>query len=136
TIHASSSAQTISRILDLFPQSERKAMRQALTFNLKSIVCQKLVRSIHPKTPVVPTVEIMISNPSIRKLIHEERDAEILNVIRASRDAGMIDFTEHLRQLVLTGFIDHSTAYEAAPNPDELKMALKGIRTATAAILG
>lgn len=136
TIHASSSAQTISRILDLFPDSERKAMRQALEFNLKAVICQKLIRSISPKTPVVPAIEIMITNPSIRKLIREERDNELINVIRASKDAGMIDFNECLRQLVETGFIDHETAYEAAPNPNELKMALKGIRTATAAILG
>ncbi|MBI5864339.1 MAG: PilT/PilU family type 4a pilus ATPase, partial [Planctomycetes bacterium] len=65
TIHASSSAQTISRILDLFPENERRAMRQALEFNLKSVICQKLIRSIHPKTPIVPTVEIVISNPSV-----------------------------------------------------------------------
>lgn len=136
TIHASSSAQTISRILDLFPESERRAMRQALEFNLKSVICQKLIRSVNPITPVVPAIEIMITNPSIRKLIREERDNELLSVIRASKDAGMIDFTEHLRQLVETGFIDHSTAYEAAPNPEELKMALKGIRAASAAILG
>lgn len=136
TIHASSAAQTISRILDLFPEAERRAMRQALEFNLKSVICQKLIRSIHPKTPIVPTVEIMITNPSIRKLIREERDNEILSVIRASKDAGMVDFTEHLRQLVETGYIDHETAYGAAPNPDELKMALKGIRTASSAILG
>jgi twitching motility protein PilT len=136
TIHASSSAQTISRILDLFPESERKAMRQALEFNLKAVICQKLIRSISPKTPVVPAVEIMITNPSIRKLIREERDNEIINVIRASKDAGMVDFTEHLRQLVEEGFIDHETAYDAAPNPNELKMALKGIRAASSAILG
>lgn len=136
TIHASSSAQTISRILDLFPESERRAMRQALEFNLKAVICQKLLRSISPKTPVVPTVEIMITNPSIRKLIREERDNELINVIRANKDAGMVDFTEHLRQLVETGMIDHETAYEAAPNADELKMTLKGIRTNTAAILG
>jgi len=136
TIHASSSAQTISRILDLFPESERRAMRQALEFNLKSVICQKLIKSINPKTPVVPTVEIMISNPSVRKLIREERDNELPAVIRANKDAGMIDFTEHLRQLVDGGWIDHETAYSAAPNPEELKMALKGIRTPSAAILG
>ena len=136
TIHASSSAQTISRILDLFPESERRAMRQALEFNLKSVICQKLIKSINPKTPVVPTVEIMISNPSVRKLIREERDNELPAVIRANKDAGMIDFTEHLRQLVDGGWIDHETAYQAAPNPEELKMALKGIRTPSAAILG
>ncbi|MFN0136186.1 MAG: type IV pilus twitching motility protein PilT [Phycisphaerae bacterium] len=136
TIHASSSSQTISRILDLFPESERRAMRQALEFNLKSVICQKLIKSISPKTPVVPCIEIMISNPSVRKLIREERDNELPAVIRANRAAGMIDFTEHLRELVDTGMIDHETAYEAAPNPDELKMALKGIRTPSAAILG
>lgn len=136
TIHASSSASTISRILDLFPESERRALRQALEFNLKSIICQKLIKSIHPKTPIVPSVEIMISNPSIRKLIREERDNEIVNVIRSSTAAGMMDFNENLRRLVEDGFIDHETAYEAAPNRDELKMALKGIKTAMTGILG
>lgn len=136
TIHASSAASTISRILDLFPETERRAMRQALEFNLKAVICQKLIRSIHPKTPVVPAVEIMISNGSIRKLIREERDNEIINVIRASYAAGMVDFTEMLRRLVETGYIDHETAFEAAPNPDELKMALKGIRTSQSSILG
>ncbi len=135
TIHASSAAQTISRILDLFPAHERRAMRQALEFNLKAVICQKLIRSVHPDTPVVPVVEIMMTNSSIRKLIREERDNEIINVIRASYAEGMLDFTEHLRQLVDKGFIDHETAYEAAPNRDELKMALKGIRTPVAAIL-
>jgi len=78
----------------------------------------------------------MFSNAAIRKLIREERDAEIIDVIRASYADGMIDFTEHLRQLVENGYIDHKTAYEAAPNPDELKMALKGIKSASAGILG
>jgi twitching motility protein PilT len=135
TIHASSAAQTISRILDLFPAHERRAMRQALEFNLKSVICQKLIRSVHPATKIVPTIEVMVSNGSVRKLIREERDNELINVIRACYADGMIDFTEHLRRLVETGFIDHETAYEASPNPDELKMALKGIRTASATIL-
>ena len=136
TIHAASSAQTISRLLDLFPESERRQVRQALEFNLKSVICQKLIPCIKEGVPLVPSVEIMITNPAIRKLIREERDNEIIDVIRASYDAGMVDFTENLRRLVETGFIDHSTAYEMAPNPDELRMALKGIRSASGGILG
>ncbi len=136
TIHASSAPQTISRILDLFPEGGRRQVRQALEFNLRAIVCQKLIPSIREGVPLVPTVEIMISNPAVRKLIREERDNEIINVIRACYDDGMVDFTEHLRRLVETGFIDHETAYEAAPNPNELRMALKGIRAASASILG
>jgi twitching motility protein PilT len=135
TIHASSSAQTISRILDLFPEGERRAMRQALEFNLKAVICQKLIPCVKEGVPLVPTVEVMTTNGSVRKLIREERDNELISVIRASYQDGMVDFTEHLRQLVETGFIDHATAYENAPNPDELKMALKGIRTSSSVIL-
>ncbi len=136
TIHASSAAQTISRLLDLFPAQERRQIRQALEFNLKAIICQKLVPCIKDGVPVVPAVEIMMTNPSVRKLIREERDNEIIDVVRASYDDGMVDFTEHLRRLVDLGFIDHATAYEFAPNPDELRMALKGIRSGGTGILG
>ncbi|MBK9121325.1 MAG: PilT/PilU family type 4a pilus ATPase [Phycisphaerales bacterium] len=136
TIHASSSAQTISRLLDLFPAEERRSIRQALEFNLKAIICQKLIPSVKEGVPIVPAVEIMITNASVRKLIREERDNEIIDVIRASYNDGMVDFTEHIRRLVDSGFIDHATAYEAAPNPDELRMALKGIKSASAGILG
>jgi twitching motility protein PilT len=136
TIHAASSAQTISRLLDLFPAEERRSIRQALEFNLRAIICQKLVPSVKEGVPLVPAVEIMFSNASVRKLIREERDNEIIDVIRASYDDGMVDFTEHLRRLVEDGYIDHPTAYEAAPNPDELRMALKGIKSASGGILG
>ena len=135
TIHASSAAQTISRLLDLFEPEERRQVRQALEFNLKAIICQKLVPSVKEGVPLVPAVEIMFTNASIRKLMREERDNEIVDVIRASYADGMVDFTEHLRRLVESGFIDHPTAYEAAPNPDELRMALKGIKGRRAGIL-
>jgi twitching motility protein PilT len=119
----------------LFPENERRAIRQALEFNLKSVICQKLIPSVKEGVPIMPTCEIMIVNAAVRKLIREERDNEIINVIRASYNAGMVDFTENLRQLVEKGHIDHETAYEAAPNPDELRMALKGIRQPTTGIL-
>lgn len=136
TIHASNASQTISRILDLFPVEERRSIRQALEFNLRAIICQKLIPSIREGVPVVPTVEIMITNASVKKLIREERDNELVDVIRASYAEGMVDFTENLRRMVDAGLIDHPTAYAAAPNPDELKMALKGIKGRTAGILG
>jgi twitching motility protein PilT len=135
TIHASSSAQTISRLLDLFAPEERRLVRQALEFNLKAVICQKLVPSVKEGVPLVPAVEIMFTNASIRKLIREERDNEIVDVIKASYADGMVDFTEHIRRLVVDGFIDHPAAYEAAPNPDELRMALKGIKGRPAGIL-
>ncbi len=137
TIHASSASQTITRILDLFPEEARSLIRQSLVFNLKSVVCQKLLPSIHPKRSRIPCCEIMITNPSIRKLIAEARDFEITAVLKGSTEEGMQDFTEALYNLVTEEYLDMKVAMEVAPNPDELKMRLKGIRSrAGGAILG
>jgi twitching motility protein PilT len=133
TIHASSAATTINRILDLFPPDKHTAIRQALANNLKAVVAQKLIKGL--KKPRVPTNEIMIVNPIIRKLIVEVRDHDIISVIRSSYAEGMVDFTENLRQLVERGDIDKATALEVAPNPEQFKMALKGIKMSTPGIL-
>ncbi|MCZ6699343.1 MAG: twitching motility protein PilT, partial [Planctomycetota bacterium] len=136
TIHASSAPQTITRILDLFPEDARALIRQSLVFNLKSIICQKLLPCIHPSRAVVPCLEVMINNPSIRKLISEGRDTDIIAVMKNSAHEGMKDLAEALHELITNEYLDVKVAYEVAPNPDELKMRLKGIRTGATAILG
>jgi twitching motility protein PilT len=133
TIHASSASTTINRILDLFPPDKHNAIRQALANNLKAIVAQKLIKGL--KKPRVPTNEIMIVNPTIRKLISEERDNQISQAIQIGYLEGMVDFTENLRQLVERGDVDKATALEFAPDPEKLKMALKGIKVAASGIL-
>jgi twitching motility protein PilT len=135
TIHASSSASTISRILDLFPPDMHNAIRQALAFNLKAIVCQKLLPSIKPGVQRVPTNEIMIVNPTIKELIIKGEDKKLGDAIRIGFLEGMLDFTESLRQLCESGMVDRQTALEVAPNAEQLKMALKGIKVATPGIL-
>ncbi|MGB0717646.1 MAG: type IV pilus twitching motility protein PilT [Phycisphaerae bacterium] len=136
TIHASSASATIGRILELFPEEARAMIRTSLVFNLQAVVCLKLVPGLKPEVPRLPTCEIMITNSTIRKMIAEERDSEIGAVIRNSYHEGMIDFTESLRQLVDEEFISVKTAYAAAPNPDELKMRLKGISVNSGGIIG
>jgi twitching motility protein PilT len=133
TIHASSAHTTINRILDLFPPDKHKAIRQAMANNLKAVVAQKLVKGL--KVGRVPTNEIMIVNPTIRKLISEEMDNKIADAIKIGYLEGMVDFTENLRQLVERGDIDKATALEIAPSPEQLKMALKGIKVAAPGIL-
>src|SRR5258708_3675691 len=71
TIHASSAATTIGRILDLFPSEMHSALRSAIAFNMRGIVAQKLLKSIKPGVGRVPTVEIMTFNSIIRKLLLE-----------------------------------------------------------------
>ncbi|MGD0518318.1 MAG: PilT/PilU family type 4a pilus ATPase [Thermoguttaceae bacterium] len=127
TIHASTSASTISRILDLFPQTMHSAIRSALVFNMRGIIAQKLLPSIKQGVGRVPTCEIMNFTPTVKKLILEAEDEKLPDAIRIGKDDGMQDFAWSLKQLVETDLIDRATAFEAAPNAEALKMALKGI---------
>jgi twitching motility protein PilT len=135
TIHASTAPSTIGRILDLFPADMHNALRQSLAFNLKAIVCQKLLPSIKPGVQRVPTNEIMIMNPTIRDLIIKSEDKKLSDAIRIGFLEGMLDFNESLRQLVERGDVDRATALEVATNPEALKMAFKGIKIAQPGIL-
>ena len=135
TIHASSAATTIGRILDLFPDTMHPALRSAIAFNMKGIVAQKLLPSIKPGVSRVPTCEIMFFNSTVKKLILEEQDFKLPDAIRIGASEGMQDFTMSLRALVEGDLIDRATAFEVAPNVDALKMALKGIDVKSAGIL-
>ena len=135
TIHASSASSTIGRILDLFPSAMHKAIRSALVFNMKGIVAQKLLPSILPGTQRVPTVEVLIFNSIVRKLVLEEKDEKIGDAIRIGAQEGMMDFTMSLKNLVQAKKIDRATAFEVAPNVEALKMALKGIEVKEPGIL-
>lgn len=135
TIHASSAPSTIGRILDLFPADLHQAIRSAIAFNMKAIIAQKLLPSIRPGVARVPTCEIMIFNPTVKKLILEGQDEKLADAIRISAHEGMQDFTMSLKQLVEERLIDRATAFEVAPNPEALKMALKGIQVKESGIL-
>jgi twitching motility protein PilT len=135
TIHASTAPSTIGRILDLFPADLHQAMRQSLAFNLKAVVCQKLLPSANPAIQRVPANEIMILNPTIRELIIKGDDKKLSDAIRIGMAEGMMDFNESLHQLVARGDVEPAAALEVSPNPDALKMILQGIRVAAPGIL-
>lgn len=127
TIHASTAASTIGRILDLFPEEMHAALRSAIAFNMKGIVAQKLLRAIKPGVSRVPAVEIMIMTATMRKLILDGKEEKLPDAIRMGADDGMQDFTMSLKSLLDQELIDRPTAFEVAPNKEALKMALKGI---------
>jgi twitching motility protein PilT len=135
TIHASSSSTTIGRILDLFPEEMHGALRSAIANNMKGIVAQKLLKSIKPGVPRVPTCEVMTFNPTVVKLILEGQDHKLPDAIRIGAEEGMQDFTMSLKKLIDDELIDRPTAFAVAPNQDALKMALKGIDVKAPGIL-
>src|SRR5437879_2858716 len=108
TIHASTAPSTIGRILDLFPADMHSAMRQALAFNLKAIICQKLLPSIKPGIGRVPTNEIMIMNPTVKDLLIKAEAQKLPDAIRIGYLRGMLDFNESLRLLVERGDADRA----------------------------
>ena len=83
----------------------------------------------------IPAVEILLASPAVKKLISEEREGDLPSVIRSSQEEGMQYLTDNLCELVKNGSVDPKDAYKYAPNIEELKMALKGIRTTAEGIL-
>ncbi len=135
TIHSSSASHAVQRLLDLFPQNERELARQTLSLTIRAIISQILMPSIKEGVGRIPAVEILLANPAVRKLISEGRETDLPNVIRSSKEEGMQDLTDSLIKLIMDGSIEPREAYKHAPNAEELKMALKGIRADTTGIL-
>ncbi|NIP28995.1 MAG: PilT/PilU family type 4a pilus ATPase [Phycisphaerae bacterium] len=135
TMHSANASQAIHRLLDLFPQEERDLTRQTLSLALSAIISQILLPCIKEGIDRMPALEILLANPAVRKLISDGREADLPSVIRSCQQEGMQDLTDNLCTLVKNGSIDPKDAYSYAPNKDELKMALKGIRTTSSGIL-
>ncbi len=135
TMHSSSATHAVQRLLDLFPQNERDLARQTLSIAINAIISQVLIPSIKEGTDRIPAVEILLANSTTRKLISEGREADLPSLIRSCKEEGMVDITDNLFKLIMDGSIEPREAYKYAPNVDELKMALKGIRADTTGIL-
>ena len=129
TIHASSATETFTRIYDLFPPEAREQVRKILAYQMRAIVYQKLLPTLHENIHRIPALEILINNAVVRKYILEGREGELGEVITSteSEKAGMIDFNGSLVKLVEQEYIHMRTALESTPNADELTMRLKGI---------
>ena len=135
TLHSANAAQAVHRLLDLFPQTERDLVRQTLSLAIRAIISQVLLPCLIEGVDRIPAVEILLINAAARKLISEAREADLPSVIRSSQHEGMQDLTYNLCELVNNGSIDPKDGYKYAPNTEEFKMALKGIKTTSEGIL-
>jgi twitching motility protein PilT len=135
TMHSANAPQAVQRLLDLFPPLERDLVRQTLSLTIRAIISQILLPCLKKGIDRIPAIEILIGNSVVRKLISEGREGDLPTVIRSSQNEGMQDFTCSLCDLIKDGSIDPKEAYRYAPNIEELKMALKGIRASTSGIL-
>ena len=135
TLHAANASQTIQRVLDLYPQEERDLVRKTFALTLIAVVSQNLLPGLKEDAQRIPAVEVLVATAIVKKLVIEQREGDLPNAIRAGSGEGMQDFTESLRILVEKEWIDLRVALQYAPNVEELKMALKGIRASSGGIL-
>jgi len=127
TLHTTNVMQTVDRIIDLFPSNQHDQVRSALALNLRAIMCMRLlVRA--DGVGRVPTCEVLFNTPAVRKLIKENRIAQLELAIQQGKEEGMQTFNDSLHDLIRTGLITVDTAMEISDNPEELNMLLQGIR--------
>lgn len=130
TLHSSSAAQTIERLIDLFTPEREQQIRALLRFNLIAVVCQMLLPSIRKEDGIslVPAQEILIVNATARKLILEGQDGKLTELMSASQEEGMQTFNQALAKLVRRRFVSETVAMAHSPNPEQLRMLIRGIR--------
>ena len=126
TLHSSNASQTFGRVLDFFKADEQDMIRQGLYFNLRAIICQKLLPTVDTKGRV-PAVEILINNSTVRELIQKKQDTMLPNAIAAGENIGMQDFNNSLISLYSSGLITKEMALRVSSKPEALEMKMKGI---------
>ncbi len=112
TLHTNNAAQTIDRIIDMFPSNQQDQVRVQLAGSLSGIFSQRLVPRI--SGGLIPAYELLINNNAISNLIREARTHEIGTVIQTSSQEGMIDMNRSLAELVRRGEVTVEDAYERA----------------------
>jgi twitching motility protein PilT len=132
TLHTSSAAQTVDRIVDVFPPGQQEQIRIQLSNNLEGVLTQQLLRRANQPGRVC-AMEIMLASPAIRNLIREGKSHQIPSMIQISNGVGMQTMDQHLRDLYARGMITYDDAMTRAMNPDELRKMISGGATFTGA---
>ncbi|WP_426104100.1 type IV pilus twitching motility protein PilT [Massilia sp. TSP1-1-2] len=117
TLHTSSAAKTIDRIVDVFPADEKEMVRAMLSESLQAVVSQTLLKT-KDGSGRVAAHEIMIGTPAIRNLIRESKIAQMYSAIQTGSNVGMQTLDQNLTDLVRRNIISASAARSAAKIPD------------------
>ncbi len=121
TLHTNSAAQTINRIIDIFPAHQQSQIRTQLSFVLEGIVCQSLLPRASGKGRAL-AMEILVPNSAIRNLIREDKVHQIYGMMQTGQGKfGMMTFNQSLAALFFRKMISLQTALARSSYPDELQ---------------
>jgi twitching motility protein PilT len=118
TLHTSSAAKTIDRIVDVFPAAEKSMVRSMLSESLKAVIAQTLLKKIGGGR--IAAHEIMIGTPAIRNLIREDKVAQMYSAIQTGQSVGMQTLDQNLQGLLKQGAVTKEEAMKKAQHPDQL----------------
>ncbi|WP_407920352.1 PilT/PilU family type 4a pilus ATPase [Halopseudomonas sabulinigri] len=123
TLHATNSVQAVDRIVNLFPDGERKQTLGDISANLAGIIAQRLVPGTEKKR--VAAVEVLLRTPYIRNLIARDELSEIKDSMNRGQEPGLQSFDQHLHELVSAGTVSMEMALRYADSPTDLKLKAK-----------
>ncbi len=116
TLHTSSAAKTIDRIVDVFPAGEKSMVRSMLSESLRAVIAQTLLKKVGGGR--IAAWEIMIGTPAIRNLIREDKVAQMYSAIQTGQSVGMQTLDQHLQELLQRGLITRQDARARAQNKE------------------
>jgi twitching motility protein PilT len=116
TLHTSSAAKTIDRVIDVFPAAEKTMVRSMLSESLRAVISQTLMKKNGGGR--IAAWEIMIGTPAIRNLIREDKVAQMYSAIQTGQASGMITLDQYLQDLLARGLISKQDARRRAANKE------------------
>ncbi|MFC5928091.1 type IV pilus twitching motility protein PilT [Cryobacterium melibiosiphilum] len=123
TLHTQDAAQTIDRVIDVFPSHQQGQVRTQLAATLQGVVCQTLVKKVGGGRVVA--TEVLVTTPAVSNLIREGKTHQIASSMQAGRSLGMHTMDQHLAELVNAGKITRASAEEKAQDPVGLDQLIK-----------
>ena len=124
TLHTNSAAQTVDRIVDVFPEHQQSQIRMQLSLTLEAVFSQRLIPSL--KGGMVPAAEILVATPAVKTTIREGKTHLINNIIQTSAEVGMLTLEMSLADLIRRGWVSFELAREYSLRPEELTRLVKG----------
>jgi len=135
TLHTNSAAQTVDRIIDVFPTHQQAQIRVQLAESLRGVVAQTLVRTVTGKGRVA-VVEVLVTTPAVRNLIREGKTFQIPSIIQTGARDGMVSIERSLCELVQQGRISAEEALAKAPDREQFEGMLAELVPGAAALGG
>ena len=119
TLHTSSAAKTIDRIIDVFPAAEKDMVRSMLSESLRAVIAQTLLKKTGGGR--IAAHEIMIGTPAIRNLIREDKVAQMYSAIQTGQAIGMQTLDQNLQEMLQRGLISRLDAKAKAMNKEQFR---------------